>query len=392
MFAVKRELKLNKVETSKMRGNSGFKRFVYNFAIDMIQASWGWEDIKAGDSKRLDAIKKVFTQVTMQKPEYSWMKEYPSTVYQSAFQDLKKAFSRWRSGLSGFPKKKSKKKGDSFTVYKTAGVYLEKGKPALPFTNRAVIHPGKAIKLPGLKTFRLKERIDFICSAQTFTVSRTADRWFVSFLLDAEKVPPTMHPIQKIGVDLGVKSLAKCSDDSAYEMPKSTKTAKTKLNKTNWRNRNKQMGNKRKGLRASENAKKFFLEVSRQHSRIANIRRDTVQKLTTDISRKAYIIRIEDLNVSGMIASHKLAGAVSNNCFYEIRRQLVYKQAHYGTKVEIVDRWFPSSKTCSKCNHVQPMPLKERVFNCGGCGVSIDRDLNASINLRDVDDSKVRLA
>jgi transposase len=227
-----------------------------------------------------------------------------------------------RKGISDFPKKKTKKKGDSFTLYKTAGIYLEKGKPALPFTNRVVINALKLIKLPGLKELRLKERIDFICSSQTFTVSRTANKWFVAFMLDAQKIPPIFHPIERIGVDLGVKVLATCSD----------------------------------------------------------------------ISRKAAVIRIEDLNVSGMKENHKLASAVSNNCFYEIRRQLTYKQPFYATRVELVDRWFPSSKMCCKCGHIQPMGLSERVYSCGGCGNIQDRDDNASHNLRDASLDKIRLA
>lgn len=158
MFAIKRELKLNNVETSLMRGNAGFRRFVYNYGLELLTASWSFEDTKASDSKRIDTIKKVFTQITMQRDEYAWMKQYPSTVYQSAFIDLKDAFSRWRKGVAQFPRKKSKKKGDSFTVYKTAGVYPEKGKPPIPFTNRVVVNAGKLIKLPGLKELRLKER------------------------------------------------------------------------------------------------------------------------------------------------------------------------------------------------------------------------------------------
>lgn len=116
--------------------------------------------------------------------------------------------------------------------------------------------------------------------------------------------------------------------------------------------------------------------------------------MTTDLSRKAYIIRIEDLNVSGMIANHKLASAVSNNCFYEIRRQFTYKQSHYGTRVELVDRWFPSSKTCSACNHVQPMKLSDRLFQCSQpqCGHIQDRDENAAVNLERAPEDKVRLA
>lgn len=414
MYALKRELKLNNEESSLMRGIAGFKRFVYNYALDLITASWDFDDtrvapygetpsrsvserrpdslIKAGDSKRLDAIKKVFTQVTMNKSEYAWMRKYPSTVYQSAFQDLKDAFSRWRKGLAQFPVKKSKKKGDSFTVYKTSGIYPEKGKPAIPFTNRVVISPGKRITLPGIKSFRLKEAINFICSSQTFTVSRTADKWFVSFALDAEKIPPIIHPIEKIGVDLGVKTLATCSDGTTYAMPITTKIAKTKLGKLQWRNRNKVLGNKKLKIRASKNARDFYVLVAKSHARIANIRQDVTQKMTTDLSRKAYIIRIEDLNIQGMIANSKLAAAVSNNCFYEIRRQLTYKQSFYGTKVELVDRWYPSSKMCCKCHHIQPMTLSQRIFGCESCGHIRDRDENASLNLENAPQSKVRSA
>jgi putative transposase len=393
MFAIKRELKLNQIETSLMRGCAGFKRFVYNFGLELLTASWQFEDIKASDNKRIDAIKKLLIGM-MNEPSYQWMKKYPSTVYQSAFIDLKEAFSRWRKGRSGFPRKQSKKKGDSFTVYKTSGVYPVKGSPALPFTNRVVIEAGKRIKLPGLKTVRLKERIDFMCSSQTFTVSRTADKWFVSFVLDAQKLPPVIHRVEKLGVDLGVKALATCSDGSKYEMPVTTKRAKTKLGLLQWHNRNKTLGSKKLKIKASNNARKFYGLLARQQARLANIRQDTTQKMTTDLSRKAYIIRIEDLNVSGMIANHKLASAVSNNCFYEIRRQLTYKQHHYGTRVELVDRWFPSSKTCSRCNHLQPMSLSERVFQCQNpsCGLVCDRDENAAVNLENAPNERVRLA
>lgn len=391
MFAIKRELKLNKVETSLMRGCAGFKRFVYNFGLALLTSSWQFEEIKASDNKRIDAIKKILTGM-IDSPEYQWMRKYPSTVYQGAFRDLKEAMRRWRKGLSGFPKKKSKKKGDSFTVYKTSGLYPVKGQPAKAFTNRVVIEAGKQIKLPGLHTFRLKEKIGFICSSQTFTVSRTADRWFVSFVLDAEKVPPLIHPIETGAIDLGVKCLATVSDGTSYEMPISTKIAKTKLGRMQWHNRHKINGNRSLGIRQSNNAKIALLKGSRLHARIANIRSDVIHKMTTDISKRVYRIRIEELNVLGMVANHKLAEAVSNNCFYEIRRQLTYKQSMYGTKLEIVDRWYPSSKTCSQCGHIQSMPLSARVFDCEACDWVCCRDLNASLNLERAPDHLVRLA
>jgi putative transposase len=308
MFALSRELKLNKVETSLMLGCAGFKRFVYNFGLELLTSSWQFEEIKASDNKRIDAIKKLLTGM-MKQPEYQWMKKYPSTVYQSAFIDLKEAFSRWRKGISGFPQKKAKKKGDSFRVYKTSGVYPAPSQRAQPFTNRVVIESGKKIKLPGLLVFRLKEKIDFICSSQTFTVSRTADRWFVSFALDVEKIPPIVHPVESAGIDLGVKCLATVSDGTNYYMPNSTKLAKTKLSRIQWRERNKVKRNRKTGIRQSNNAKKALLKVSRLHARITNIRSDVIHKMTTDISQRIYRIRIEELNVKGMVANHKLAEA-----------------------------------------------------------------------------------
>jgi putative transposase len=398
MYSLKRELKLNNKEVSLMRGCSGFKRWVYNWALMLIKASWEFKDIKASDAKRLDAAKKVFTNQVMHKPEYAWMKAYPSTIYQSAFQALKEAFSRWRKGLAKMPVFKQRKKGDSFTVYKTAGVYPEKGKPPLPFTNRTVLL-GKKIQLPGLKQpFRLKEAIPFICASQTFTVSRSAEKWFVSFTLDVEKLPPLFHPKGKVGIDLGVKAFATLSDGTIIDSPNPMRKAKTKLGKLQWRNRNKQLGNSRLGIRKSNNAGKHYIRLAQQQSKISNQRQDFLpcgtlreHKTTTEIAKTYSVVRIEDLKVQGMIANHKLALAISDCGFYEFRRQLDYKQAHYGHQLEIVDRWFPSSKTCSSCNHIQPMPLKERVFDCQRCKIKIDRDLNASINLENAPDEKVTL-
>lgn len=254
------------------------------------------------------------------------------------------------------------------------------------------MNAGKRIKLPSMPEFRLKEPIDFLCSSQTVTVSRTAERWFVSFALDAERLPPVMHPLEKIGVDLGVKTLATGSDGSTYDMPVSTKKAKIKLGKLHYRHGNNVLGNKKLGVKPSHNSCKVFDSVSRQHAPIATIRRDITQKMTTDISRKAFIIPIEGLNISRILANHKLASAVRNNCFYEIRRQLIYKPHHYGTRVELVDRWFPSSKTCSKCGHVQVMKLSQRIFDCEKWDYVQDRDENAAINLELAHGDKIRLA
>ena len=392
MYSLKLELKLNNKERSRLAGCAGFSRLVYNFGLSLLTQSWFFEGIKASDSKRLTQIEQVFTNHVKNRPEYAWMKQYPSAIYSSALRHLASSIERWRKGVSGFPRFKSKKRGDSFTVLKKSGVYPTKGEPMIPFTNRQVLYPGKKLTIPGLGAFRLKQKIPFFCASQTFTISRVAHRWFVSFTLDVDKIPPLLHQEISVGIDLGIKCFATLSDGSLIVTPSALKEAKTKLSKEQWRNRNKQLGNRTLGGKASNNALKYYRILATRHARIANVRRDFLQKTTTDISRKYYRIRIEDLNVAGMIANQKLAAAISSLGFYDFRRMLVYKESFFGTKVELVDRWFPSSKTCSCCGNVQPMPLSERVYRCSRCGVSIDRDLNAAQNLENAPKDRVRAA
>ncbi|WP_371357563.1 RNA-guided endonuclease InsQ/TnpB family protein [Hydrocoleum sp. CS-953] len=122
--------------------------------------------------------------------------------------------------------------------------------------------------------------------------------------------------------------------------------------------------------------------MARLHRKVANIRKDALHKLTTYLAKNHGTIVIEDLNVSGMLSNHKLAKSIAYQGFYGFRRQLEYKCQWYGSELVVVDRFFPSSKTCCRCGHVQDMPLNLRRYDCPDCGLSIDRDLNASINLR----------
>jgi putative transposase len=306
------------------------------------------------------------------------MNQLSSRVYQNALIALKNGLTRFFKGLGNFPTFKRKKDRDSFTVDSSNGLVTV-----------SALHK---IKIPTLGTFRLYEPVPFTCASQTFTVSRQADKWYVSFAIHAEKVPPFLHEVEKVGIDLGVKTFATFSDGTTREAPASIKQAKIKLAKLQWRNRNKQLGNKKQGIPASNSAKKYYEQVAKLHVRIANIRRDFLQKLTTEISQKYHRIRVENLNVRGMMANSKLADAISDLGLYEFRRQMTYKQSMFGTVVELVDRWFPSSKTCSECGHVQPMKLSDRVFHCQGCGSVKCRDFNASLNLEYAPPEKVRRA
>ncbi|WP_293157230.1 MULTISPECIES: transposase [unclassified Microcoleus] len=376
MYALKLELKLNNAERTLMARHAGYARFCYNLARTLYV---GVMDIPISRTRKIAAIKKTFTNFIKKQPEYQWTNTLSSRVYQNAFIAFNNSLERFFKGLSGFPNFKRKKSGDSFTVDSSKGPVFQMA--------------GNRIKIPTLGTFRLQESVGYNCCSQTFTISRTADKWYVSFTIKADKIPPLYHEVsQPTGIDLGVSTFATLSDGTVYQLPDSLKKAKIKLGKLQYRNRNKQLGNRKLGIKASKNARKFARKLAKKHADIANRRRDFLQKTTTEISQKYARVCIEDLNISGLAANHKLAAAILDSGFYEFRRELTYKSPIYGTVVEVVDRWYPSSKTCSKCGNVQPMSLSDRLFVCEACDNSCHRDLNAAINLASVSRDRVRMA
>ena len=246
----------------------------------------GVMDIKVSRTKKIALIKKTFTNFIKKQPEYQWTNALSSRVYQNAFIGFNNSLERFFKGLSGFPNFKRKKSGDSFTVDSSNG--------------RVFLRAGNRIKIPTLGTFRLKEAIGYNCCSQTFTISRTADKWYVSFTIKADKIPPLYHEVSEpTGIDLGVSTFATLSDGTVYQLPDSLKTAKIKLGKLQYRHRHQQLGNKKLGIKASNNARKFERKLAKKHADIANRRRDFLQKTTTKISKKYAHIRIEDLNISG---------------------------------------------------------------------------------------------
>jgi len=167
-------------------------------------------------------------------------------------------------------------------------------------------------------------------------------------------------------------ALATLSTGEVVIGAKSYKKYEAKLSRMQWLNRHKIIG--------SANWKKAQMQIAILHRKIANIRKDALHKLTTLLANNHGTVVIEDLNVSGMMANHKLAKSIQDMGFFEFRRQLTYKCELYGSKLVVVDRWFPSSKTCSNCGtKKETLSLDERVFNCEHCNFSIDRDLNAAI-------------
>jgi putative transposase len=187
MFALKRSLKLNRNEATLMAKHAGFRRVVFNFGLSFQTQMYS--DGKLSDSKAIDKFKKVLTNHVKKQPEFAWMNQLPSRVYQNALIDLKNAFSRYCSGKASHPKFASRRNGQSFTVDL--------------FNGKVLLSAGKTIKIPTLETFRLDESLECGYVFQTFTISKGGSRWFISFCVDAERLP-VQQLKSSVGIDVGI--------------------------------------------------------------------------------------------------------------------------------------------------------------------------------------------
>jgi IS605 OrfB family transposase len=264
-------------------------------------------------------------------------------------------------GKLGYPQRKTKKQGlGSFRL-----------------TGAIAVFPA-AIQLPRLGRLRLKERgyLPTACvQLLSATVSEQAGHWYVSMLVEQEQ-DTSVNAGPVVGVDLGIKRLATLSDGTEEPNPRHLKLHLRKIKRF-------QRAVSRK-VKGSQNRKKAARRLGAQYRHVANQRANTLHQFTSRLAKTKSVVVIEDLNVSGMLKNHHLAQAIGDVGFGEFRRQLIYKAACYGCRVVVASRWEPSSKTCSGCGWVdEDLTLADRVFRCEnpGCGLVMDRDLNAAINL-----------
>ncbi len=348
--AFKYELDLNNVQRTACLKHAGASRWAFNFGLRRKKEAYaaGHKTPTAIDLHReLNALKAT---------EIPWMYEVSKCAPQEALRNLDRAFVNFFEKRSRFPKFKSRKRGiGSFRL--TGSISVN----------------GNTVQLPRLGVLRLKEESAVVGKTLSATVSERAGRWFVSIQVETSiVVPDNQGPA--VGVDLGITKLAALSDGCVFENPKAYRR---KLNVLKLAQRI--VARRHKGSKRRERAKR---RVANLHYRIANIRSDTIHKMTPFIAMTYGVVGIEDLNVRGMAKNHCLAGAVSDAAFGEVRRQLEYKCQWYGSKLVVHDRFMPSSKTCSRCGEIKDsLPLSDRTFRCDGCGHEQDRDLNAAINL-----------
>jgi putative transposase len=260
----------------------------------------------------------------------------------------------------GFPRFKSKKHGlGSFRLTGAIRLFAD------------------AIQLPRLGLLRLKERGYLPCSGVHIlnaTVSERAGCWFVSVQVETEMPEPQPAEKPVAGIDLGIARLATVSDGTGIENPRALKSSLRQIKRL--------QGTVSRRKPGSANRRKAAAKLAKAHLRVANIRKDALHQATSLLTKTKSAIVLEDLNVSGMMKNHPLAQAIADVGFYEFRRQLTYKGEWYGCQVFLADRYYPSTKRCSNCGNIKAgMDLGERVYECEVCGLIVDRDLNAALNL-----------
>ena len=325
------------------------------------------------------------------KAEHSWYYEVSKCAPQQALRNLQtayQAFHRLQKPSSYKKRKTIRRSGQTLTVLEGLPQFKKKGQHDGFYLEGSIRRgegptEGNRLKLPHLGWVRCSESLPECRTTaddiKNVSITRTADHWYVSFKV-THTPTQTVKTSEAVGVDLGIKTLATLSNGIVFQAVKPYKRHKRKLKLAQRRVSKKYQ----KAAKAqSKNYRKAQQKVARLHARIADIRADSLHKLTIHLAKNHSRIVIEDLSVRGMSKNHKLASAILDGGFFEFRRQLTYKADWYGSQVVVVDRFFASSKTCSGCGHKKvSLKLSERTYHCEPCGLQIDRDLNAAVNLK----------
>lgn len=329
-------------------------RFVYNLALETKQTAY------LGNKVQL-SYNTLSAQLTDLKKNCTWLKDVHSQCLQMALRNLDNSFQRFFKGKALYPNFKRKNNKQSFQLPQGISVDFKNNVIFLPkFKNpiKAVLHR------------------KFIGDIKTVTISRTStDKYFISILVENNKqYVEILKPIKAVGIDLGIKTFAVCSDGTEYTNPRYLRNAQVKLK---WMQR--QLCKKQKN---SNRRKVWKFRIAKQHEKITNQRKDFLNKVSNEITNRFDLIILEDLNINGMIKNHKLAGAISDCSWNAFENMLKYKSIWKGKKLEYIGRFEPSSRICSICGiKNDKLKLSDRTWNCLSCNTTHDRDINASKNI-----------
>ena len=373
--ALKIEIKLTEEQKTQVNKTIGVERFIYNEYIKYNQ-----EQYELGNKfvSAFDFSKYINNVYLPSNPNKKWIKEVSSKSVKQAMIYGEKAFKNFFKGLSSFPVFKKKGKNE------LGAYFVKNSKKDFEFYRHK-------IKIPTLKFVRVKEYgyIPKNANIKSGTISKIVDRYFLSLVIEVENtIKGTNTNIKGLGVDLGIKDTAICSNGRVFKNINKTKKVK-KIKKKIKREQRKMArsveyskSNKIK-LRECKNFNKKKLKVQRLFYKLNCIRDDYNNKMVDEITRtKLKYITIENLKVSNMMKNKHLSKAIQEQNFFSIRTKLINKCKERNIELRLVDTFYPSSKTCSCCGEIKKdLKLNDRIYKCCNCGLEIDRDYNASINL-----------
>ena len=392
--AYKIEINPTQKQKLKIHQTIGVSRFVYNFYIARNKEIYKKEGKFVSG---IDFSKWLNNEYIPNNQDMKWIKEVSSKATKQAIMNGDKAFRDFFKKAKGFPRFKKKKNQD-------VKAYFPKNNKTDWTLER------HRVKIPTLGWVRLKEfgYIPVNSLVKSGTVSQKADRYYVSILVEERDIEISNsnigikifnHNNEGVGIDLGIKEFAVCSDGIKFKNINKTSTVK-KVEKKLKREQRKlsrkyeslKIRNKniKEGRATRQNIQKQVVKVQKLHQRLTNIRTDYINKIVSSIiKQKPSYITIEDLNVKGMMKNKHLSKAIASQKFFEFKTKLISKCKQNNIELRIVDRFYPSSKTCSNCGKIKKdLKLSDRIYKCD-CGFTIDRDLNASINLKNAKEYKI---
>ncbi|MGB4439480.1 MAG: transposase [Sedimentibacter sp.] len=365
---MKVRLEPNNEQMSKLFQSAGTARWAYNWTLARQEENYknGGKFIQDGD------LRKELTQLK-QTEELKWLNDYSNNITKQAIKDACDAYYKFFKGLSEKPKFKSRKKSPPKFYQDTEKIKFQDGKVRL--------------EKVGWVNLSETDRIPENAKHTNPRVKFDGVNWYVTVGIDVLPEPVELTG-ESIGIDVGIKDLAICSNiEKPYKninKNKNVKKLEKKMRRLQRKVTNKYEKNKEgRSYVKTSNIKKLEKNIRKLHKRLDNIRTDNRQKVTTEIAKtKPSRVVMEDLNVKGMMKNKHLSKAIAQQGLYEFKLMMHYKCERQGTEFVEADKWYPSSKTCSECGHVKTkLSLSERVFVCDNCGAVIDRDKNASINL-----------
>ena len=386
------ELVPNNKQKTYFRKAFGCARLAYNWGLAEWQRRY-----KEGEKCSFFVLNNVFNAIKGE--QYPFVYEVTKYACQQSLRNVatayKNFFENLKNGKVCYPQFKRKKDNQG-------SFYFAEVKLSDTNTNSKVFKKmahnerlkRQYLKVPNLGCVKMTQRIRFNGKINGVVISQEGDKYFASFSMQiSEDEYKRTHPHvacnkkkKSIGVDVGIKSALVLSDGISVDSPKPLKNNLRKIKRlsrqldkrTHARTKQERLS----GVKKSNNYRKLSVKLANAQRRVANIRRDFTQKVTTILTTHYGQIAVEDLNVKGMVKNHRLAQSISDVSFGELLRQIEYKSAYNGVTVKKADRFYPSSKTCSVCGNVKhDLKLKDRTYRCDKCGSVIDRDYNASLNL-----------